>query len=66
MRGEDLYEELWVRDDGWAVRVIRDHGSFVAVDRLPLIVEPPPNPLTYEYVEKALRANGYDKMWEEE
>ena len=55
--------ETWRRDDGWEVElVLAEDGSLISTNHLPIIVTPPPNPLTYEYMVLALSPYGYVKI----
>ena len=62
--GIDLDKEVWRRDDGWTVEVFRT-ATGIVVDRLPMINQLPPNPLTYEYVVFALEVHGYGRVDDE-
>ncbi len=50
--------ELWKRDDGWGSEVTID-GKLIWATHIPMITQPIPNPLTYEYLVMALQAHGY-------
>lgn len=59
---DQLSAEVWTRDDGWSVSLTRVGERISKISSLPAIVETPPIPLTYEYVMRALEANGYARQ----
>lgn len=56
-------KEIWKREDGWIVEVdIEPKTMYCKASHVPLIADPRPEPLTYEYLSMALTANGYIRI----